>query len=296
MQIKESFLTKNDCYVSGKRMVPTAIMVHSTATPGIMAADWISRWNKPDISKCVHAFVDDKEIIQTLPWEMVGWHSGVGSLGKKKNANNTGYIGFEICEPAGHGYSGGTITNYNVEKNAEYFSKAYNNAVDLCVYLCKAFSIKPEKIVCHSEGNKMGIASNHSDVMQWFPLHGKSMDTFRNDVREKLGEKESKMRYFKLKEDMNIRLTPNGTKLGVAPENAVISGSELRTHNGVEWLKTTYNGISGYIAVLPASRNYAVEIEPETTDQTNYESLYLEEKTRADELADKIKRVKEILG
>ena len=26
------------------------------------------------------------------------------------------------------------------------------------------------------------IASNHADVMHWFPIHGKSMDTFRADV------------------------------------------------------------------------------------------------------------------
>ena len=29
----------------------------------------------------------------------------------------------------------------------------------------------------------MGIASNHADVMHWFPKHRKSMDTFRADVK-----------------------------------------------------------------------------------------------------------------
>lgn len=32
----------------------------------------------------------------------------------------------------------------------------------------------------------MGIASNHADVMHWFPKHGKSMDTFRVDVKSGL--------------------------------------------------------------------------------------------------------------
>ena len=36
----------------------------------------------------------------------------------------------------------------------------------------------------------MGIASNHADVMHWFPKFGKSMDTFRAAVKEKLSEKE----------------------------------------------------------------------------------------------------------
>ena len=33
-------------------------------------------------------------------------------------------------------------------------------------------------------GYKQGIASNHGDVMHWFPKHGKSMDTFRAAVKE----------------------------------------------------------------------------------------------------------------
>ena len=36
----------------------------------------------------------------------------------------------------------------------------------------------------------MGIASNHADVMHWFPKYGKSMDTLRAAVKEKLSEKE----------------------------------------------------------------------------------------------------------
>ncbi len=40
-----------------------------------------------------------------------------------------------------------------------------------------------QNIICHSEGYKQGVASNHGDVMHWFPKHGKSMDTFRADVK-----------------------------------------------------------------------------------------------------------------
>ena len=41
-------------------------------------------------------------------------------------------------------------------------------------------------VICHSEGHQRGIASNHADVMHWFPQYGKSMDTFRADVARKL--------------------------------------------------------------------------------------------------------------
>ena len=43
--------------------------------------------------------------------------------------------------------------------------------------------VTEQNIICHSEGYKQGVASNHGDVMHWFPKHGKSMDTFRAKVK-----------------------------------------------------------------------------------------------------------------
>jgi len=68
------YMTRNDCYTAGRKITPKGIMVHSTAVPGVMAAEWFSRWNKSykagEINRqvCVHAFVDDKEVWQYLPW------------------------------------------------------------------------------------------------------------------------------------------------------------------------------------------------------------------------------------
>lgn len=45
-------------------------------------------------------------------------------------------------------------------------------------------------LICHAEGYKRGIASNHADVMHWFPKHGKSMDTFRAEVNKLLATTE----------------------------------------------------------------------------------------------------------
>lgn len=39
-------------------------------------------------------------------------------------------------------------------------------------------------ILDHAGGHALGIASNHSDVGQWWPLHGKTMDDFRRAVRD----------------------------------------------------------------------------------------------------------------
>ena len=59
------------------------------------------------------------------------------------------------------------------------------------MYLCKQFGLTEKNIICHSEGYKQGIASNHGDVMHWFPKHGKSMDTFRADVKAGLAAAET---------------------------------------------------------------------------------------------------------
>ncbi len=185
MNLTTKYMTRNDCYTANRKIVPKGIMVHSTATPGVMAAAWFSRWNKSykagetDRQVCVHAFLDDKEIWQYLPWDHRGWHAG-GSA-------NDSHIGFEICEPAGFSYSGGaTMVGYDAAKHEAYFRAAWANAVALCVYLCKLYGLSEQSIICHSEGHKLGIASNHADTMHWFPKHGESMGTFRATVKAAL--------------------------------------------------------------------------------------------------------------
>lgn len=289
----ESFLTENDCYRQQKAMVPTGIMVHSTATPGIMAADWIPRWNKSGVTKCVHAFVDDQGVIQTLPWTIAGWHSGVGSLGKSKNANNTGYIGFEICEPAGHTYKSGAMVGYDASAHQAYFDAAYKNAVDLSVMLCRLYGIDPENILCHSEGYTRGIASDHSDVMQWFPKHGKSMDTFREDVKKAL-KGEPVMRSFRLLQDMNLRETPNGKKIGVIPADAVVSGTTVTQSQGIGWLNVTYNDRQGVVAVLPEEKGYARELPSAGLTECETELAFY--KAAYDTLNEKLEKIKAILS
>lgn len=186
MNLNKLIFTENACYKAGKKITVKGIMVHSTGANN----PWLKRYVGPDDGKlgknqynnhwntyhpggrevCVHGFIGklaDGSIAtyQTLPWDHRGWHAG-GS------ANDT-HIGFEICED---GLSDKT-----------YFNKVYKEAVELCAYLCKQYGLTEQNIICHSEGYKEGIASNHGDVMHWFPKHGKSMDTFRADVKTLLG-------------------------------------------------------------------------------------------------------------
>lgn len=188
MNLKTKYITRNDCYQAGGKIIPSGIMVHSTAAPGAMADTMFSRWNKSfkagEIGEnvCVHAFVDNTGVLQCLPWEYRAWHSGGA-------ANNT-HIGFEICEPPGFKYIDNVMTGYDANAQASYFRLIWNNALELCVYLCGMFSLTEQNIICHSEGYAKGIASNHADVMHWFPRHGESLDTFRAAVKAALLEKE----------------------------------------------------------------------------------------------------------
>lgn len=189
MKLYKLLLTNNDCYKRNQYITPKGIMVHSTGANNPYIKRYVgpddgrvgkntgnNHWNMPGVSVCVHAFIgklNDGSIAtyQTLPWNMRGWHSASGSKG---SANNT-HISFEICE--------------DDLKSSTYFNKVYKEAVELTAYLCKLYNLDPMKdgvIICHSEGYKRGIASNHRDVMHWFPKYGKSMDTFRSDVNKLL--------------------------------------------------------------------------------------------------------------
>jgi len=197
MNFHRLYLTKNDCYKSGKKHTPRGIMVHSTGANNPKLSRYVgpddgllgpnpnnNHWNTPTPGGrkvCVHAFIGklkDGSIAtyQTLPWDMVGWHSGTGSLGAAKNANNSGYIGFEICEDG--------LTD------PVYFSKVYREAVELTAFLCVIHDIRPVKpyLIDHSEGHQLGIASNHADVMHWFAKHGRNMDVFRADVNAEMAK------------------------------------------------------------------------------------------------------------
>lgn len=87
----------------------------------------------------------------------------------------------------GHTYQNGKMVGYDVEKNEAYFQDIYRNAVELSAMLCRQYRLDPMEpgvILDHAGGHALGIASNHSDVGQWWPLHGKTMDDFRRAVRD----------------------------------------------------------------------------------------------------------------
>lgn len=84
----------------------------------------------------------------------------------------------------------GSYLAYRPQDTATYFAAVWGRAVALCAQLCETYGLTADDILCHSEGYAKGIASNHADVMHWWPYHGKTMDMFRDEVQAALGAQE----------------------------------------------------------------------------------------------------------
>ena len=192
MNLQKLILTKNECYIANRTIAPKGVMVHSTGANNPNLRRYVgpddgllghnpnnNHWNQPrpdGRQVCVHGFIGrlaDGSIAtyQTLPWNHRGWHCGSGSRG----SGNDTHISFEICEDG--------LTD------AVYFNSVYKEATELCAFLCKEYKLDPVAdgvLIGHFEGHQRGIASNHADPHNWFPRHGKSMDTFRAEVQKLL--------------------------------------------------------------------------------------------------------------
>ena len=139
-------------------------------------------WNHIELQAGLNAWVGklaDGTItsIQTMPWNYRPWGCGSGPAG----SCNDGWIQFEICED--------NLSDKN------YFNAVYKEACELTAYLCQMYKLNPKGtvnfnhknvpiILCHQDSSRLGLGSNHADVLHWFGRFGKSMDNVRNDVYE----------------------------------------------------------------------------------------------------------------
>ena len=131
--------------------------------------------------------------VQAGEWTSCPWGCGAGPKGSCNGyarINGKDYwqlkhwIQFEICDDA--------------YQSKEYFDKVYKEACELTAYLCKEFKIDPfgvvefngvscPTILCHKDSHDYDLGGNHSDVIDWFNVFGKTMDDVRNDVAELMG-------------------------------------------------------------------------------------------------------------
>ena len=199
-------MTQSTCYKGTRKMNVLGVLWHSTGAnnpnlrryvqPDDNAAnraellnllgknDYGNDWNHKEVQAGLNCWIGklaDGTVttVQTMPWDYRPWGCGSGS----KGSCNDHWIQFEICEDG--------LTD------ASYFAKVYQEACEITAYLCDLYGIDPEgtvsynglkvpTILCHADSHRLGLGSNHGDVLHWFPKFGKNMDTVRSDVKKLL--------------------------------------------------------------------------------------------------------------
>lgn len=240
------------------------IVIHNTANDA-SAANEIAYMQRNNNKVSFHIAVDDIEAVQGLPLNRNAWHAGDGN----GDGNRKG-IGIEIC----YSKSGGNR-----------FETAQENAAHLTASLLSVYGWDISRVKKHQDFSGKHCPHRTLDDYGWNYFIGR-VKYYMNYKEEAIT-----MRYFELLDGMNIRKTPNGTKVGVVPKGTIISGTEFGTSGSTTWLKTTYNGISGYVCVLPASKGYAKEVSAPADD---YKALYETEKAKTNALQKKIDEIKVI--
>lgn len=195
------------CYKGTRKMDVRGVLWHSTGADNPMLKRYVqpddnaadrdavirligknaygNDWNHTSVQAGLNAWIgklSDGSVaaVQTMPWDYRPWGCGSGG----KGSCNNGWIQFEICEDG--------------LDDAVYFEKVYREACELTAYLCKMFGIDPQgsvrvngvmapTILCHADSHKLGLGSNHGDVLHWFRKFGKDMDTVRDDVVALMG-------------------------------------------------------------------------------------------------------------
>lgn len=203
----QCFMRQSTWYKGAGEVIPRGVLIHSTGANNTRISRYVQPDdNAPDRAKMLELLGTNKNrndwnhisrqagvnawlgkladgkvsSVQTGPWNKKAWGCGFGKAG----SCNNGWIQFEICEDS--------LTDKS------YFDAIYQEAVELTAYLCKLYGLNPTGtvkynginvpvILCHQDSYRLGLGSNHGDVLHWFPKFGKSMDSFRQDVKAKMG-------------------------------------------------------------------------------------------------------------
>ena len=177
------YATDNGAYRSGRKINPQGSVNHSVGCAQPSVEVFYRNMNKSSAGWGVNAILGDfhkgdGRILVTMPLNARPW--GCGS-GKKGSWNNT-KVQWEVCEPAGHTYSGGTMIGYDIAKNQVYFDRMWKILVAWNVYVVDKFGFPISGISDHIESYYAGYGSGHADMGHWLPKHGKSMNALRAEV------------------------------------------------------------------------------------------------------------------
>lgn len=181
MEVK--YATANRAYKAGRKISPKGCVNHSVGCAQPSVDVFFNLMNQSSAGWGVNALLGDfnkgdGRILVVMPLNARPWGCASGKNGSWNNSR----IQWETCEPAGHTYAGGTMIGYDVAKNTTYFNRMWKMLVAWNVYIVEKFGYSVDSISDHAESYRAGYGSNHSDMGQWLPKHGKSMDILRAEV------------------------------------------------------------------------------------------------------------------
>ncbi|MFG6373689.1 MAG: hypothetical protein K1W04_06020 [Oscillospiraceae bacterium] len=183
--------TQNGAYRAGRTIRPEGCVNHSLGVAQPSADVMYGRMDRTDAGWGVNAILGDfhtgeGRILLCMPYDRRPWGVGSGSRGSWNDSR----IQWEVCEPAGHTYAGGTMVGYDVVKNQDYFDRMWKLLVAWNVFMAVELGYDAATINDHAESYRAGMGSNHADMGQWLPKHGKSMNHLRHEVQAILDQKE----------------------------------------------------------------------------------------------------------
>lgn len=161
-EIKQKFISRNR---SGMPLTARGLVIHETANPGDNALLEYEYFNSGDRQASAHAFVDDKSIIQTVPWTEKAWHAGPTA--------NRQFLGIEACHT----------------EDASKFDAIWQKCVWLAAWLLKTqafpsiLKVNKLNLMSHAEVSDEWRETDHRDPVDYFATFGKTVDMFRVDVQ-----------------------------------------------------------------------------------------------------------------
>ena len=156
-------------------LTPQGVVIHETGnTKGADAEAHFKYWDGNSVAKSsAHVVLDNKKIIQLIPYTERAWHAGKTANGK--------YIGIEICRL--------------VPFDKAEFDAEWEAAVGLTAAIFRdvlgVFHIDEDNLLSHREVSDRWKETDHTDPDGYFAQGGKSMDDFRREVAERLSPKVS---------------------------------------------------------------------------------------------------------
>ena len=133
LKINTSLISNNNSYAG---QTPKYIVIHNTDNyaAGANAHAHAKAQHDGNFSGySAHAYVDDQDAYQALPYDRGAWHVGVNYGGRLFGiCNNHNSIGIEMCVNSGYNYE-----------------KAFQNTVRVCKLIMKLYGIDADHVVQH---------------------------------------------------------------------------------------------------------------------------------------------------